>query len=78
MVGSGQFATVEEACHATIRESARQAPEDELTTIYAAGHSVFRELYPALKPTSPKMRARPRERVVSSVARPAPPVAQIG
>jgi xylulokinase len=55
MVGSGQFATVEEACAATIRERDRQSPEDELTTIYAAGHSIFRELYPALKHSFPKM-----------------------
>jgi xylulokinase len=55
MVGSGQFATVEQACAATIRENSRQNPEDELTTIYAAGHTLFRRLYPALKATFPKM-----------------------
>ena len=55
MVGSGQFATVEEACKATIRESDRLTPEDGLSTVYAAGHAIFRELYPALKPTFPKM-----------------------
>ena len=55
MVGSGRFATVEEACRSTIRERDRMSPDDELMTIYAAGHRVFRELYPALKPVFPRM-----------------------
>ncbi len=55
MVGAGQFATVEEACKATIRESERIAPEHGLVEALAAGHAVFRELYPALEPTFPKM-----------------------
>jgi xylulokinase len=55
MVGSGQFATVEEACGATIRERDRLSPDDALTTTYAAGHAIFRDLYPALKPSFAKM-----------------------
>ena len=55
MVGSGHFATVQQACAATIRERDRLTPDDRLTTTYAAGHSIFRELYPALKPTFSKM-----------------------
>jgi xylulokinase len=55
MVGSGHFSTVGQACAATIRERDRVTPDDELTTIYAAGHTIFRGLYPALKPTFPKM-----------------------
>ncbi|MCB1019329.1 MAG: xylulokinase [Acidobacteria bacterium] len=55
MVGSGQFTTVEEACQATIRESDRLVADAELAKIYGAGYGVFRELYPALKPSFPKM-----------------------
>ncbi|MEZ5362878.1 MAG: hypothetical protein R2748_11190 [Bryobacterales bacterium] len=55
MVGSGQFGTVEEACQAMIRESDRLAADAELAKIYGAGHGVFRELYPAPKPSFPKM-----------------------
>jgi len=49
MVGSGHFSSVEEACGATIREAARAEPDVELAGVYRTGHSLYQELYPALK-----------------------------
>jgi len=48
MVGTGRFASVEEACRAAIRETDMIAPSPHLET-YSRGHAVYRSLYPALK-----------------------------
>jgi xylulokinase len=50
MVGTGEFATVPEACAATIRESESVLPSAAESRVYAAGHDTYRALYPALRP----------------------------
>ncbi len=55
MVGSGQFASVGEACAATIKEQSQTAPDASLAGVYRTGHGVFRDLYPALKPLFGRM-----------------------
>ena len=52
MVGSGRFATVPEACRATIHERERISPDPELAAVYAPGHKVYQSLYPALRQTA--------------------------
>ncbi len=49
MVGTGEYGSVEETCHAVIRERDRLAPDAELAMAYEKTYSVFRGLYPALK-----------------------------
>jgi xylulokinase len=49
MVGTGEFASVPEACNAVIRETARVEPAAGDTAVYAHGHTVYQSLYPALK-----------------------------
>ncbi len=46
-VGTGEFASVQEACAATIRE--RESVEPRQTAVYAEGHRRYRMLYPALR-----------------------------
>jgi hypothetical protein len=48
MVGTGRFATVEEACAACVREVSEAKPGVDAAR-YAKGHEVYRSLYPALK-----------------------------
>jgi xylulokinase len=50
MVGTGEFATVPEACAATIREAERLLPRPLESAIYASGYETYRTLYPALRP----------------------------
>lgn len=50
MVGTGEFASVPEACAAAIRESECVMPRAAESAAYAKGHAVYRELYPALSP----------------------------
>lgn len=50
MVGTGEFATVPEACRATIREAESVMPRARETGIYAKGYETYRTLYPALRP----------------------------
>ena len=50
MAGTGQFASVAEACRATIRETSRVDPNPENAAAYARRYAVFRDLYPALRP----------------------------
>ncbi len=50
MVGTGEFATVPEACGATIREAERVLPRPAESAIYASGYEIYRALYPALQP----------------------------
>ena len=50
MVGTGEFATVPEACAATIRETESVVPGAAESAVYAKGHETYRALYPALRP----------------------------
>ena len=50
MVGTGAYATVPEACKATIKEVDGTSPRPHESQVYARGHEVYRMLYPTLKP----------------------------
>ena len=47
-VGTGAYASVQEACAKMIRESEPQLPIAENTSYYAKGHQLYCDLYPAL------------------------------
>ena len=49
-VGTGTFATVPEACAATLRTTEETRPDPAKTALYAPYHALYRSLYPALKP----------------------------
>ena len=49
MVGGGEYASVEEACRAVIREQDRLAPDAALAAVYAKTYPLYRRLYPALR-----------------------------
>jgi xylulokinase len=49
MVGTGAFASVPEACRASVREVDSVAPHPAETEAYARDHAVYRALYPALR-----------------------------
>jgi xylulokinase len=55
MVATKEYSSVEEACRAIVRERDVVEPRAEESKVYAAGHAVYRSLYPALKPLFPKM-----------------------
>ncbi len=55
MTGTGEFATVPEACAATIRESDSVTPRAAELAVYATGHAVYRDLYSALSPLYSRM-----------------------
>jgi xylulokinase len=48
MTGTGAFASVTEACRATVREVEKVQPATD-TAFYQRGHAVFQSLYPALR-----------------------------
>ncbi len=50
MVGTGAYASVPEACKATIREVRCVAPRPHESQRYKQGHEVYRALYPTLRP----------------------------
>ncbi len=50
LVGGGVYATVPEACHAVIRETARVDCRSYEARQYARGYEVYAALYPTLKP----------------------------
>jgi xylulokinase len=50
MTGTGVFASVPEACRATIVETESLMPEAEASAAYEERYRVFAEIYPALKP----------------------------
>jgi xylulokinase len=50
MVGTGAFASVQEACRATIREVESVQPRPAESAWYQKLHRVFQAIYPALKP----------------------------
>jgi xylulokinase len=47
LVGTGEFSSVSAVCHAVVREVGFVEPGSEQRKIYAAGHRVYRSLYPA-------------------------------
>ena len=49
-VGTGAYASVPEACAATIREADSLAPQAAEAATYQRGYDVYRTLYPTLKP----------------------------
>ena len=49
-VGTGAFATVPEACAATLRTTEETRADPAKTAVYAPYHALYRTLYPALKP----------------------------
>ncbi len=51
MVGAGVFATVPEACDATIRLVDRTAVEPEVAAFHDRGHAIYRKLYADLRET---------------------------
>jgi xylulokinase len=55
MVGTRQYASVPEACAATIREADSVEPRASESALYAKAHDVYRALYPALRPLYGRM-----------------------
>jgi len=55
MVGTGEYASAAEVCRAVIRETAAVEPRPKEADLYREAHAVYRDLYPALKPTFPRM-----------------------
>jgi xylulokinase len=49
LAGAGEYGSVQEVCRAAIRETGSVSPAAE-SELYARAHSVYRALYPALKP----------------------------
>lgn len=50
MAGSGAFASVEEACAATVHETASLLPRAHSSAAYQRGYEIYSVLYPTLKP----------------------------
>jgi xylulokinase len=50
MVGTGAFASVGEACRATVREVESIEPRPAEAARYAAAHAAYKSIYPALRP----------------------------
>jgi xylulokinase len=55
MVGTGEYASIPEACAATIREADSVEPRALEAALYARAHGVYRGLYPALRPLFGRM-----------------------
>ena len=55
MVGTGEYASVPEACAATISEADSVEPRAAESALYARAHDVYRALYPALQPLYGRM-----------------------
>jgi xylulokinase len=55
MVATGEYSSVPEACSAIVRDQDTVEPRAAEARFYAEGHSVYRSLYPALKPLFPRM-----------------------
>jgi xylulokinase len=49
-VASGVYASVQQACEATVRVVERTEPNPEVESVYARAYETYRALYPALKP----------------------------
>ena len=54
-VGAGAWASVPAACRETIQITGRTAPDASQADAYRRGYAVYRELYPLLKNTFPKL-----------------------
>jgi xylulokinase len=50
LAGVGPYASVEDVCAATIRETERLVPVAHESAVYQRGYEVFSVLYPTLKP----------------------------
>jgi xylulokinase len=50
VVGTGEYASVPEACRAMIREKERLESRSYESQLYARGHEVYKALYPSLRP----------------------------
>jgi xylulokinase len=50
MVGTGAYASVGEACRATLREVDSVTPRQQERAAYQKSHKIYQALYPALKP----------------------------
>jgi xylulokinase len=55
LVGTGAYSSVPEVCRSVIRETGSIQPRTEESTMYRDGHSIYRSLYPALKPISQRI-----------------------
>ena len=55
MVGTGEYASVPEACRAIIKADKVQAPIAENSEKYAPFYKLYTELYPALKESYSKL-----------------------
>jgi xylulokinase len=55
LAGTGVYASVPEACRATVREVDSVAPRPDAVKTYQRGHGVYKALYPALKALYPSM-----------------------
>jgi xylulokinase len=53
MVGTGGFASVQEACANCIEETSETDPRIRESMAYSKGHQIYRTLYPTLKATFP-------------------------
>ena len=49
MVGTGEYACVEQACEAIVKEKSSVLPEESLTDKYEKKYRIFKKLYPALR-----------------------------
>jgi xylulokinase len=52
LVGTGAYASVPEVCRSVIRETGSVDPRAGESEFYQNGHSVYRAIYPALKPVT--------------------------
>jgi xylulokinase len=49
LVGTGVYTSVPEVCKAVVREVDSVSPQPDAAQVYAAGHPIYRSLYPALQ-----------------------------
>jgi xylulokinase len=49
LVGTGVYSSVPEICKAVVREVDSISPQAEAAEVYAAGHPIYKSLYPALQ-----------------------------
>ena len=52
LVGTGAYASVPEICRSVIRKTGSIAPRAGESEFYQNGHTVYRAIYPALKPVT--------------------------
>ena len=49
LVGTGEYTSINELCNVAVRETASVEPRVAEQQVYANGHRVYQELYPATK-----------------------------